>query len=102
MGKHAVVPLCEATAEMRDDVNSVALEMGNDPPDMNKALKKQKKRRERIEGLASKFDLQVKLPSKGPFGMDELVKVGAVCCDCDEEHTAFCASALKQGEEDFK
>lgn len=120
--KHAVVPLCEshfpdekakndwliffydhsATAEMRDALNSLAMELGNDPPDMNKALKKQKKRRERIEELASTHGLKVKLPAKGPFGMDELAKVGAVCCDCDEEHTAFCASSLKQGEEDFK
>lgn len=119
--KHAVVPLCEAhfpdnkakndwlvffydhnaTAEMRDDLNNVAIDLGNDPPDMNKALKKPKKRRERIETLASKFDLKTKLPSKGPFGMDELAKVGSVCCDCDEEHSAFCASALKQKEEDF-
>ena len=35
----------------RDAVNTAALEFGNDPPDMNKALKKQKKKRERIEGL---------------------------------------------------
>lgn len=120
--KHAVVPLCEshypdekakndwliffydhsATAEMRDSLNSLAIEVGNDPPDMNKALKKQKKKRERIEQLADTHGLTAKLPGKGPFGMEELVKVGGVCCDCDEEHTAFCASSLKQGEEDFK
>jgi len=120
--KHAVVPLCEAhfpddkakndwllffydhkaTAEHRDAVNTVAIDMGSDPPDMNKALKKQKKKRDRIEELATKHGLKAKLPAKGPFGMEELAKVGAVCCDCDEEHTAFCATALKQGEEDFK
>lgn len=120
--KHAVVPLCEshfpdmkakndwlvffydhsATAEMRDALNTVAVDIGNYPPDMNKALKKQQKKRERIESLAQKHGLKTSLPSKGPFGMEELAKVGAVCCDCDEEHTAFCASALKQGEEDFK
>jgi len=120
--KHAVVPLCEthfpdskaknewlvffydhsATAEMRDAVNTVATDVGNYPPDMNKNSKKQQKRRERIEALAGKHDLKTKLPAKGPFGMDELVKIGGVCCDCDEEHTAFCASSLKQGEEDFK
>lgn len=122
--KHAVVPLCEAhfpdakakndwliffydhsgTEETRDTLNSIAEEFGNDPPDMNKMnkAKRQKKKRERIEGLVAKHDLKAKLPGKGPFGMDELAKVGAVCCDCDEEHTAFCASALKQGEEDFK
>lgn len=120
--KHAVVPLCEthfpdakakndwliflydhnATAEMRDAVNSVAIDLGNDPPDMNKALRKQKKLRERIEGLAQQHDFKTKLPSKGPFGMEELAKVGGVCCDCDEEHKAFCANSLRQGEEELK
>merc|ERR1719198_514606 len=87
---------------MRDAVNTAAIDLGSDPPDMNKALKKQKKKRERIEGLAAKHGLNTNLPAKGPFGMDELAKVGAVCCDCDEEHTAFCANALKEGEEDLK
>jgi hypothetical protein len=120
--KHAVVPLCEAhfpndkakndwlvlfydhsaTAEMRDALNGVASDLGNDPPDMNKALKKQQKKRERIEGLVQKHGLKSKLPSKGPFGMEEITKVGAVCCDCDKDHEAFCANSLKQGEEDFK
>lgn len=117
--KHAVVPLCEshfpdskakkewivffydhkATAENRDAVNGAALELGNDPPDMNKALKKQKKQRERIQELADKHGLMLSLPPKGPFGMDELTKVGAVCCDCDKEHTDFCSNALREGEE---
>jgi hypothetical protein len=120
--KHAVVPLCEshfpddkakndwlvffydhsATAEVRDAFNDVALELGNYPPDMNKALKKQKKKREVIEGLAAKHDIKANLPAKGPFGMDELAKIGAVCCDCDDEHKAFCDSSLLQGEEVFK
>merc|ERR1719199_235419 len=101
--KHAVVPLCEShfpdakaknswlvffynhdsTAEVRDGLNGAALELGNDPPDMNKALKKLKKQRERIQELADKHGLTPSLPPKGPFGMDELIKVGAVCCDCD-------------------
>jgi len=120
--KHAVVPLCEthfpdakakndwivfyydhtATAEMRDALNSVALELGNYPPDINKANKKQIKIRERVEGLAKKHELVTTLPSKGPFGMDEIAKVGGVCCDCDEEHTAFCAGSMQQGEDVLK
>jgi len=120
--KHAVVPLCEAhfpdtkakndwlvlfydhkgTEAMRDTWNDVAVDVGNFPPDMNKAKRTLKKRRERIETLAAKHDLKVKLPAKGPFGLDELAKLGSVCCDCDEDHTAFCASALKQGEVDHK
>jgi len=117
--KHAVVPLCEthfpdakakndwlifyydhkATAEHRDGLNGVALDLGNYPPDMNKKLRKQQKIRERITGLAEKHSLSLTLPAKGPFGMDEVAKVGAVCCDCDEEHTAFCKNALMQGED---
>jgi len=120
--KHAVVGLCEshfpdakakndwlifyydhsATAEMRDGVNTAAMELGNYPPDVNKASKKAVKVRERIQGLADKHGLKASLPAKGPFGMDEIVKVGAVCCDCDDEHKAFCANSLKEGEEDLK
>jgi len=120
--KHAVVPLCEshfpdakakndwivfyydhtATAEMRDALNSVALDLGNYPPDINKNNKKQMKIRERIEGLAKKHELAATLPAKGPFGMDEIAKIGSVCCDCDEEHTAFCAGSMQQGEDVLK
>ncbi|CAE8674506.1 unnamed protein product [Polarella glacialis] len=122
--KDAVVPLCEdhypdekskndwlvffynskdsSSSETKALANSLAVDVGNDPPDMNKALKKQVKRRDRLEELAKKYELKLKLPSKGPFGMDALIKVGAVCCDCDEGGEAFCASSLKRGEEDFK
>jgi len=120
--KHAVVPLCEshfpaekskndwlvfyydhsAKAEMRDAINTAALDVGNYPPDVNKASKKQQKLRDRIQDLAKKHGLEAKLPAKGPFGMDELAKVGAVCCDCDDEHKAFCAGSLMEGEEVLK
>lgn len=122
--KDSVVPLCEehfpddkakndwlvvfysekdsGVAELKAAVNRIATDMGNDPPDMSKALKKQKKRRDRITDLAEKYDLKVNLPQKGPFGMDALVKVGGVCCDCGEDAEAFCASSLKIGEEDLK
>ena len=33
--------------------------------------------------------------------MDALAKVGAVCCDCNEDAAAFCASSLRVGEDDF-
>mmetsp|Transcript_102852 Transcript_102852/g.193426 ORF Transcript_102852/g.193426 Transcript_102852/m.193426 type:complete len:116 (-) Transcript_102852:28-375(-) len=69
---------------------------------MSKALKKPKKRRDRITELAEKYELKVNLPKKGPFGMEALAKVGGVCCDCGEDAEAFCASSLKIGEEDMK
>merc|ERR1740139_808121 len=69
---------------------------------MNKALKKAKKKRDRLTELASSHGLQLKLPAKGPFGMDALVKVGAVCCDCNEDAGAFCASSMRIGEEELK
>ena len=31
--------------------------------------------------------------------MDALAKVGAVCCDCNEDASAFCASSLRIGED---
>lgn len=122
--KDAVVPLCEEhfpddkskndwivlfynqkdadTPQLKDAANSLAIDLGSDPPDMNKALKKPKKKRERIELLMEKHGVKVNLPKKGPFGMEALAKVGSVCCDCSEDTIAFCASSLRQGEEDFK
>lgn len=120
--KDAVVPLCEEhypdekaknewlvlfynskdAAELKSTANSIAADLGNDPPDMNKALKKPKKKRDRLTQLAQTHDLKLKLPAKGPFGMDALVKVGAVCCDCGEDGAAFCASSLRIGEEEVK
>lgn len=122
--KDAVVPLCEEhfpdekaknewlvvfynskdsdSAKLKTALNSLAADLGNDPPDMSKALKKQKKRRDRLNDVSGKYDVQVSLPKKGPFGMDALAKVGGVCCDCGEDAEAFCASSLKIGETDLK
>lgn len=120
--KDAVVPLCEehfpddkaknewlvvfyndkSMGQLKGTLNGLAADMGNDPPDMSKALKKPKKRRDRLTELASKYSFQVNLPSKGPFGMDALAKIGGVCCDCGEDAEAFCASSLKIGEEDLQ
>jgi len=119
--KDAVVPLCEehfpddkakndwlvlfynekGGSDLKAVGNGVASDLGNDPPDMSKSLKKQKKRRDRLTELGKKHDLKVKLPAKGPFGMDALAKFGAVCCDCSEDTAAFCASSLKIGETDL-
>ena len=118
--KDAVVPLCEEhfpddkakndwlvvfynskDSTHKEMVDRVAVDLGNDPPDMSKALKKPKKKRDRLESLAEKYDFTVNLPKKGPFGMDALAKVGAVCCDCNEDAGAFCASSLRVGEDDF-
>lgn len=82
--------------------NRVASDLGNDPEDMSKSLKTPKKKRDRLTELAEKYELKIKLPSKGPFGMDALAKFGAVCCDCDEDGAAFCASSLRQGGADFQ
>eukprot|EP00933_Yihiella_yeosuensis_P070991 TRINITY_DN7915_c0_g4_i2.p1 TRINITY_DN7915_c0_g4~~TRINITY_DN7915_c0_g4_i2.p1 ORF type:complete len:197 (+),score=57.46 TRINITY_DN7915_c0_g4_i2:468-1058(+) len=122
--KDAVVPLCEehfpddkakndwlvlfynskGDSDIKELGNRLAVDLGNDPPDMSKSLKKPKKKRDRLTDLAEKYELksQLKLPAKGPFGMDALAKVGAVCCDCSDDAAAFCASSLKIGEEDVK
>lgn len=119
--KDAVVPLCEEhfpeekaknqwivvfynqkeLGDLKTELNAVATTLGNDPPDMSSALKKPKKKRERLGDLAKEHSLKLKLPAKGPFGMDALAKVGAVCCDCGEDAAAFCATALRQGEADL-
>ncbi|CAJ1344313.1 unnamed protein product [Effrenium voratum] len=118
--KDAVVPLCEEHfpddkakndwlvlfynskegQDFKELGNRLAADLGNDPPDMSKALKKPKKKRERLQALAEKYEFSANLPAKGPFGMDALAKVGAVCCDCNEDASAFCASSLRIGEED--
>mmetsp|Transcript_43042 Transcript_43042/g.125168 ORF Transcript_43042/g.125168 Transcript_43042/m.125168 type:complete len:198 (-) Transcript_43042:62-655(-) len=120
--KDAVVPLCEEhfpdekaknewiivfynqndSSDFKGALNTAASELGNDPPDMNKSLKKPKKRRERLTDLAKTHGLSLNLPPKGPFGMDALVKVGGVCCDCGEDAAAFCSSSLRIGEEDLQ
>mmetsp|Transcript_95151 Transcript_95151/g.268863 ORF Transcript_95151/g.268863 Transcript_95151/m.268863 type:complete len:195 (-) Transcript_95151:109-693(-) len=119
--KDAVVPLCEEhfpddkaknewlvlfynqkdIGDLKGIANQFAVDMGNDPPDMNKALKKQKKRRDRITEVAGKHGVKVNLPAKGPFGMDALLKIGGVCCDCGDDSVAFCASSLRFGEVDI-
>lgn len=120
--KDAVVPLCEehfpdekakndwmvlfynekSGSSLKAIGNQVAQDLGNDPADMSKSLKKPKKRRDRLTQLAEKYELKLKLPAKGPFGMDALAKFGAVCCDCSEDTAAFCASSLKIGETDVE
>lgn len=89
-------------AGLRQVANAVSSAMGNDPPDINKRNKQQKKKRDRLTELNAKYDLGITLPAKGPFGMDALVKVGSVCCDCNEDGVAFCGSSLRIGEEDIK
>mmetsp|Transcript_997 Transcript_997/g.2505 ORF Transcript_997/g.2505 Transcript_997/m.2505 type:complete len:277 (+) Transcript_997:3-833(+) len=83
-------------AALRDMANRVAEDLGNDPPDRSKALKKPVKQRERITGLGEKYNLALKMPKKGPFGMDAVAKVGGVCCDCKpkEENQQFCYDIL--------
>ena len=122
--KDAVVPLCEehfpddkakndwlvlfyssqssSSADLKEVLHRLAVDLGNDPPDMSKSLKKPKKKRDRLESLAEKYEFAVELPKKGPFGMDALAKVGGVCCDCNEDAAAFCASSLRIGEEDVQ
>mmetsp|Transcript_9593 Transcript_9593/g.24726 ORF Transcript_9593/g.24726 Transcript_9593/m.24726 type:complete len:260 (+) Transcript_9593:316-1095(+) len=122
--KDSVVPLCEehfpddkaknawmvffyegksaSAADLKSVANTLASELGNFPADMNKALKTQTKRRDRLNELARKYDLALKLPPKGPFGMEALIKIGAVCCDCSDDTMAFCDSSLRIGEDNVK
>merc|ERR1712025_552337 len=75
--------------------NTVADELGNELSDKEAAAKAKQKVRERILALARKYEIDVKLPKKGPFGFGAVAKVGAVCCDCEgEESAAFCRDVL--------
>mmetsp|Transcript_1482 Transcript_1482/g.2490 ORF Transcript_1482/g.2490 Transcript_1482/m.2490 type:complete len:288 (-) Transcript_1482:132-995(-) len=113
----AVVPLCEAhfpadnaknawliifydekndaSIAMKERANQAAADLGSDPPSTQKEHRKQKKRRDRVKELGDKYELEVTLPEKGPFGMDALAKVGGLCCDCAGEDSAnFCSEIL--------
>lgn len=113
--KDSVVPLCEehfpneksknswllvfynekdtSSFDLKEVLNRVATDLGNEPSDKSKALKKQQKQRERLTSLAEKYEIQLELPKKGPFGMDPLAKVGGICCDCGDAE-GFCAGAI--------
>merc|ERR1719324_2316360 len=66
-------------------MNRVAMDLGNEPPEKSKSLKKKpKKWRARIKSLAEKYEFEAHIPKKGleEKGKEPLLKVGAVCCDC--------------------
>jgi len=67
-----------------DTMNRVAVDLGNEPPEKSKSLKKAKKQRTRIKDLAEKYEFEAQIPKKGleDKGKEALLKVGAVCCDC--------------------
>jgi hypothetical protein len=70
---------------IQETMNRVATDLGNEPPEKSKNLKKPKKQRTRIKDLAEKYEFEAHIPKKGleEKGKDALLKVGAVCCDCD-------------------
>jgi len=112
LSKDSVIPLCDAhypdekaksgwailfynkDAEGLEDVmNRVALDLGNEPPEKSKNLKKApKKQRTRIKDLAEKYEFEANIPKKGleEKGKDALLKVGAVCCDCGSSKQELC------------
>lgn len=114
--RDAVVPLCEAhypqenaknawiiifyeanspQTDFRDAANEAAVVLGSEPPDKSKALKQEPvKRRDRIISLGQKYQLEMELPPKGPFGTDPLAKIGSICCDCSNEMQKFCSQSL--------
>jgi len=108
--KDAVIPLCDehfpdegaknpwivafykkTDTDAHDNINRIALDLGNEPEKKSKAQKKARKQRERLKDLAEKYEFDVDLPKKGPSGTDAILKVGGVCCDCTEKSPVLCA-----------
>jgi len=131
LSKDATIPLCDAHypddkaksawlilfykkdaehgLKVHDKMNRVAVDMGNEPPEKSKALKKLKKQRVRIKDLAEKYEFEAKIPKKGldEKGKEALLKVGAVCCDCGSEEEKLCEDRgvgvrlVRPGQEDI-
>lgn len=81
-------------AKVKESLNRVAIDLGNEPPEKSKTLKKpSKKQRARIKDLAEKYEFDAKIPKKGleDKGKEALLKVGAVCCNCDADEQKLCA-----------
>lgn len=79
--------------KIKDSMNRVAIDLGNEPPEKSKTLKKPaKKQRARIKDLAEKYEFEAKIPKKGleDKGKEALLKVGAVCCNCDSDEQKLC------------
>lgn len=87
----------EKSVAMKERANQAASDLGSDPPSTLKEHRKQKKRRDRVKELGDKYEMDITLPEKGPFGMDALAKVGGLCCDCEKDSEEFCSEML--GEE---
>eukprot|EP00397_Hematodinium_sp_SG-2012_P044131 GEMP01049218.1.p1 GENE.GEMP01049218.1~~GEMP01049218.1.p1 ORF type:complete len:321 (+),score=92.82 GEMP01049218.1:66-1028(+) len=80
-------------------ITRVSLDLGNEPVDKSKQLKKYMAQRKRLKNLKDKYELPIAVPKKGELGgMEPLAKVGAVCCHCDEgKYKAFCEEKVGSG-----
>lgn len=74
-----------------DELNRLALEFGNEPPEKSKQRKKIVKQSERIKDITGKYSVKGKVTKKAGKSKDPLAKFGAVCCDCDKEPDSTCA-----------
>jgi len=78
---------------VKDVLNRVAIDLGNEPPQKSKQMKlEKKKQRKRIKDLAEKYEFEAVIPKKGleEKGKEPLLKVGAVCCDCGQTEYEVC------------
>lgn len=108
--KDAAIPLCDAhypsdnaksgwailfydkdMEGVQEPLNRMAIDLGNEPPEKSKNLKKAPmKQKARIKNLAEKYEFEAKIPKKGGTGKEPLLKVGAVCCNCDDQVQKVC------------
>eukprot|EP00933_Yihiella_yeosuensis_P080967 TRINITY_DN94495_c0_g1_i1.p1 TRINITY_DN94495_c0_g1~~TRINITY_DN94495_c0_g1_i1.p1 ORF type:complete len:228 (-),score=40.66 TRINITY_DN94495_c0_g1_i1:339-1022(-) len=92
-------------------LNKIAMDFGNFASRGKFAAKgrsgKPQKQRKRIEFLAEKYDFQndLTLPKKGLSDKSPVLRVGAVCCDCEvvpakcDGHSGLVLSLIQDGKE---
>lgn len=96
-------------ADMTHEIaNEVAIDLGNNPvihtdekDNLRQKEAKRKdhtpmKRRDRLMKLQLKYKFKIEFPDKGPFGSEPFVRIGAICCDCDEDFPDFCSEVVDE------
>eukprot|EP00933_Yihiella_yeosuensis_P079278 TRINITY_DN9167_c1_g3_i1.p1 TRINITY_DN9167_c1_g3~~TRINITY_DN9167_c1_g3_i1.p1 ORF type:complete len:351 (+),score=58.98 TRINITY_DN9167_c1_g3_i1:31-1083(+) len=90
----------ENSIEVWESLSVAAADLGNEKQGLRSAGRPQKQR-ERLVALGRSYGLKLKVPAKGLTSSRPLAKVGAVCCDCQDEEinsgsSDFCAELLNR------
>eukprot|EP00405_Crypthecodinium_cohnii_P046514 CAMPEP_0206573816 /NCGR_PEP_ID=MMETSP0325_2-20121206/29064_1 /ASSEMBLY_ACC=CAM_ASM_000347 /TAXON_ID=2866 /ORGANISM="Crypthecodinium cohnii, Strain Seligo" /LENGTH=245 /DNA_ID=CAMNT_0054078279 /DNA_START=631 /DNA_END=1364 /DNA_ORIENTATION=- len=85
-----------ASGLLRQAANEVAQDLGGDLKSSSgkaPARSVPMRQRDRLAALAKKYKFNLVMPKVGPFGKEPIMKFGAVCCDCEDQHN-FCLQTL--------